>query len=247
MNKYHVRRERLRSLLVQRFSNVKADLARAINKDPSYVSRLLFTEEQKGFRRIADDMRESIESSLQLPYGWLDGQNTNSENASAPLGQSYMLEETSRHPYELKWLWHDLQTIPMLDLKSLNKKGKPLTYEGKQIVDRLPLSRLWIEQHLRIKPNYLKVITATDDGMAPTFRKNDILLVDISRKAVDEDGVYLLSAFEKLFIKRIHQRVNGKLEISCDNPAVKTVDVLEPEGAFTVHGRVVWSWNGNAI
>ena len=64
---------------------------------------------------------------------------------------------------------------------------------------------------------------------------------------VDVDGVYVLSAHDRLFIKRVRQRLDGQFEVSSDNATVKTVDVLNGEHEIKVHGRVVWAWNGRAL
>ena len=51
----------------------------------------------------------------------------------------------------------------------------------------------------------------------------------------------------KVPIKRVRQRMDGKMEISSDNPTVKTVDVLNGGHSVNILGRVVWCWNGRKI
>lgn len=125
--------------------------------------------------------------------------------------------------------------------------GDALSYEGDQIIDVLPVSKAWLERNVKAKPDNLRVITGAGDSMHPTFSDGDMLLVDISRAKVDVDGVYVLSAHERLFIKRVRQRMDGTFEVSSDNPTVKTVDILNGDHEIRVHGRVVWAWNGRAL
>lgn len=125
--------------------------------------------------------------------------------------------------------------------------GESLNYDGDQIIDVLPVSKSWLERNVKAKPDNLRVITGAGDSMNPTFNDGDMLLVDISKAKVDVDGVYVLSAHDRLFIKRVRQRLDGTFEVSSDNPNVKTVDVLNGNHEIIVHGRVVWAWNGRHL
>ncbi|ALX77772.1 helix-turn-helix transcriptional regulator [Cronobacter malonaticus] len=72
MDKYEKRRLRLIEIR-DTFCNGKAsELARRIEREPSYVSRMLYPEGKNGKKRIADDMMEVIETAFGLPRGWLD-------------------------------------------------------------------------------------------------------------------------------------------------------------------------------
>ena len=61
------------------------------------------------------------------------------------------------------------------------------------------------------------------------------------------DGVYVMAANDRLYVKRVRQRLDGSVEISSDNANVKTVDVLNGGSAVDVLGRVVWCWNGRKL
>ncbi len=137
--------------------------------------------------------------------------------------------------------------IPMLTAVASMGEGEGLSYDGDQIIDVLPVSKTWLERNVKAKPQNLRVITGAGDSMSPTFIDGDMLLVDISRAKIDIDGVYVLSAHERLFIKRVRQRMDGTFEVSSDNPTVKTVDILNGDHEISVHGRVVWAWNGRAL
>lgn len=97
------------------------------------------------------------------------------------------------------------------------------------------------------RPDSLRFIHAYGDSMAPTFQSGDILLVDTGVVDAKIDGVYVLRAHERMFVKRVRQRLDGQFEISSDNPAHKTVDILNGEHEVTVIGRVLWAWNGRRM
>lgn len=142
---------------------------------------------------------------------------------------------------------HGKVQIPQLAAVPSMGGGESLTYDGDQIIDVLAMSKTWLERNIKAKPDNLRVITGAGDSMHPTFSDGDMLLVDVSKGKVDIDGVYVLSAHERLFIKRVRQRLDGTFEVSSDNPTVKTVDILNGDHEIRVHGRVVWAWNGRAL
>ncbi|WP_278538206.1 MULTISPECIES: S24 family peptidase [Delftia] len=54
----------------------------------------------------------------------------------------------------------------------------------------------------------------------------------------------MLVANEQLFIKRVTRRIDGQLEVTSDNPNVRTVEVLNGSHQVRICGRVVYGWNG---
>ncbi|WP_370682239.1 helix-turn-helix transcriptional regulator [Comamonas sp. GB3 AK4-5] len=117
------------------------------------------------------------------------------------------------------------------------------------VVGDLSLSSHWINQY--IKPGNireLKFIHAHGESMAPTFSDGDVLLVDSgSRDPASHEGVYVLEVHGKTYIKRVRMRMSGTLEVSSDNPTIKTVDELNGDHEVRVLGRVVWAWNGQKL
>lgn len=112
----------------------------------------------------------------------------------------------------------------------------------------ITLSPNFIASRIRPRrPAALRFIHARGDSMEPTFSSGDILLVDSDVREIKIDGVYVLEAYGRLFIKRVRQRLDGSLEVSSDNPTHKTVDVLRPDHDVKVAGRVLWVWNGRKL
>lgn len=73
MDKYEIRRLRLIQIRDDMCGGKAVDVARKIEREPSYVSRMLYPEGKPGKKRIADDMVEVIETAFSLPKGWMDG------------------------------------------------------------------------------------------------------------------------------------------------------------------------------
>jgi len=91
MDKYEKRRLRLIQLRDDFCNGNASELARKIDREPSYVSRMLWPEGKSGRKRIADDMMEVIEKSFKLPRGWMDG--IASENSNVELMQQPILRK----------------------------------------------------------------------------------------------------------------------------------------------------------
>lgn len=137
--------------------------------------------------------------------------------------------------------------VPVLANSASMGPGSELL-ETDVLTGDLQLSQEWVAQ--RIKPSHIKAlrfIHGYGDSMKGTFNDGDILLVDTGIRLVDIDGVYVLCAHDRLFIKRVRQRWDGKFEISSDNPGIKTSDLLDGSEELDVRGRVLWAWNGNKL
>lgn len=117
------------------------------------------------------------------------------------------------------------------------------------VVGRLTVSPDWVQRTIKplTKPENLRFIHGWGDSMDPTFCDGDILLVDAGVQIVRIDGIYVLEANDRIYIKRVRQRMDGKFEVSSDNATVKTVDVLDGTQPVNVRGRVVWCWNGKKM
>ncbi|KTT15839.1 S24 family peptidase [Pseudacidovorax intermedius] len=112
----------------------------------------------------------------------------------------------------------------------------------------LPVSPEWATRTL--KPTglqNLRFIHGYGDSMKGTFEDGDILLVDIGVREPRIDGVYVLEANDRIYIKRVRQRMDGNYEVSSDNPKVRTVDVLDGSIEVKCRGRVLWAWNGTKL
>ena len=141
----------------------------------------------------------------------------------------------------------DTLSVPLLATSA--SMGPGVDQHDDVVIGRLTLRPEWVTKVLTSlsRPANLRFIHGYGDSMEPTFQDGDILLVDTGVPAVKVDGIYVLEANERLYIKRVRQRLDGSFEISSDNPTVKTVDVLNGSHTVTVKGRVVWVWNGKKM
>lgn len=123
------------------------------------------------------------------------------------------------------------------------------TPDGDVIVDVLRLKIDWIRENVRslTSTSNLSFIHALGHSMEPTIYSGDILLVDSGIKMAATDGVYVLRAHGRIFIKTVRQRIDGAFEISSDNPSIKTAEVLNGDHEVEILGRVVYAWHGKRL
>ena len=116
------------------------------------------------------------------------------------------------------------------------------------MTDLISLDHDFIKTQLRPSSmEALRFLHGYGDSMAPTLNSGDILLVDTGVIAPKIDGIYVLEAHDRLFVKRVRQRMDGSFEVSSDNPTHKTVDTLDGSHQVAVRGRVIWVWNGKRV
>ena len=138
----------------------------------------------------------------------------------------------------------DAVHIPLLSATGSMGPGNELVTED-VILGDVPVSRAWLQANLpRSRPEALTLVHAYGDSMAGTLNSGDFALVDTDQRVADVDGVYVLQANGQLFIKRVTRKMDGRYEVSSDNPKVRTVDVLDGSQQVRICGRVVYGWNG---
>ncbi|MHC3994470.1 LexA family transcriptional regulator [Thiomicrolovo sp. ZZH C-3] len=89
------------------------------------------------------------------------------------------------------------------------------------------------EQELR----FIEAINVSGDSMEPTFSYGDIIFVNRNKKDIGRGGIFTINTEGGLFIKRLHKRIDGKIDIISDNKEYP-VQTAAPE-AIEIIGRVV--------
>lgn len=225
--------KRLKAALEMRGAS-RLGLAKAINRSPQAVGQVIngatraFTAENNAlaaaFLGVSPDWLATGEGEM-LPAGGSVGAVTVIDS-SLPDGAVH---------------------VPVLANAASMGGGADLMQED-SICGELTLTPQFVAEQLRpVRPAALRFIHGYGDSMAPTFNSGDVLLVDTDMREVRIDGIYVLEAHGRLFIKRVRQRMDGSFEISSDNPTHKTVDTLNGDHQVEVKGRVIWCWNGRKI
>lgn len=213
MDKYETRRLRLLKLVGDRFEGRIASLAKAIQKDSSYVHRILYEPGKPGRKRIADDMREHIEQTLGLGYGWLDGVESISgkiqtkTEISATLSGFRVEQGQPGHPGAFE--------IPYWDARgscgggALNQEQPP---KGMLIKEQS-----WFDR-FDCKPGDCVVVYADGDSMADYICDGDMVFFNKSKTTPKSGKVYLIQHPDGLRIKQLRREIDGTWVLESRNP-----------------------------
>ncbi|MFK5937355.1 MAG: LexA family transcriptional regulator [Sulfurimonas sp.] len=83
----------------------------------------------------------------------------------------------------------------------------------------------------------IEAINVSGDSMEPTFSYNDIVFINREKKDLARGGVFTIRTEAGLFIKRVQQRLDGRIDIISDNQVYLT-QTLDPHEVDVI-GRVV--------
>ena len=215
----------------------------------------MLSQHQSGHRPISLDAAKAYAKGLGIGIGEIAPRFAKLVSDVSELAQPApypRAHEIDMSAYSAVPMYHapDAVIVPLLSNCGSMGPGSELL-ESDVIVGDLALSPHWINQQIRPQnPQELRFIHAYGDSMAPTFTDGDVLLVDTGLSARDpssREGVYVLRANDRTFIKRVTPTFDGKLQVTSDNPSAKTVQTLNGDHQVDVVGRVVWAWNGKRL
>ncbi|APC12913.1 putative HTH-type transcriptional regulator [Providencia rettgeri] len=201
---FEKRRQKLAELVAR--YETQEEFARAIGKDKSYVSRMLYPPSKSGYKRIGDKMVLAIQDALGLPAGWMDGII---ESEIPQPSRSYKVE--------------------VLDVEASAGTGVMVLDEFIETITAIEYSDEEAKRLFGGRPaSTIKMITVKGDSMSETFEPRDQIFVDMTVNHFDGDGIYVFVLDNQLYIKRLQMQYK-KLAIISDNPRYETWHLSEAE------------------
>ncbi len=102
-------------------------------------------------------------------------------------------------------------------------------------------SRAWLRNWTAAPQDMLRFVIHRGDSNAPAIRDGDAMLVDITARAVAEDGLYVFPRDGKYLARFAETFVDGRVALKARNPDYG-MQILGPEEAqkIQVLGRVCW-------
>ena len=223
------RLDTVKKLINDKFDGNQADFARAIQKAPAQVNQWL-----NGYRNIGDAVALHIEKSLNLPIGFLDGEQGEMRPAPAvyipPAGGIAVLEETDTT--------HTHREIQMYDLKLSADNGNA-EWVLRRAEDPLVFREGWFRaKHL--SPHNLRGMYVKGDSMKPVLNNWDTVLIDVSDTELVDGEIYTVVYREKFYIKQVKHLADG-IEMISFNPEYEPMPVKNGDvEKFQCLGRMVW-------
>jgi phage repressor protein C with HTH and peptisase S24 domain len=103
----------------------------------------------------------------------------------------------------------------------------------------VPFKASWLRDIFRGPVAQLKVVRGSGDSMEPTIRDGDFVLLDTSKKRLDEqDVIWAVSYGDLGMIRRLRQLPGGGVSLMPDNQNVRPINAYD--GEMHILGRVIW-------
>jgi phage repressor protein C with HTH and peptisase S24 domain len=237
-----------------------------LNTMETIGARIRVAREAAGMSK--SDLAREVKVSPSAVTQWEDGGGIEGENlvrvAMATTVNPVWLATGKGDPHptpimvsvaESRSGYHSIQphseavVVPVFSARASMGQGIPIS-DHDTVIGGMQLSDKWVSRNLpgvSSRAN-LAVISAIGDSMAPTFSDGDILLVDRGVFELKMDAVYVLAKNDELFVKRVHRKLGGGVEIKSDNPLHGSEVVEDPESVgLRILGRVIWAWNGKRL
>lgn len=149
---------------------------------------------------------------------------------------------------ELKKKSETIIEIPQFDVSASMGAGRT-PHELTQTVNTISVMKdFFVKYGIPITaPTNLAIVTGIGDSMETTFQSGDPLVIDQGIKTFVEDGVYLFTLGDMLYIKRL-QRLPKCIKMISDNKNYAEYDIQGEElKNLIIHGKVLFAWNGRRV
>lgn len=132
----------------------------------------------------------------------------------------------------------DLVFAPMFDVQASAGMGSDVVAED--IEDYFAFNKSFLSRQLNVSGEQLVFVTISGDSMLPTLCDGDRVLVDMSHKTVNHEGLYLLQSEDGLMAKRLSDN-KGLLNVVSDNPEYENwVIEKSARDENPIAGKIVW-------
>lgn len=133
--------------------------------------------------------------------------------------------------------------IPLVDLYASAGYGA-LIEDIQMTKDFCAFAKKWLFENVSAPANELVLFTVNGDSMeSPNSRIKDgcLILIDKSINELKNDGVYVISIDDSLYVKRLQLLPGKKVRVKSDNPLYDPFDVSLLDDTLRIVGKVVWA------
>jgi phage repressor protein C with HTH and peptisase S24 domain len=192
-------------------------------------------------RRSLDRYRDGMEPSLNVAAKLARALNLPLDALVYGVSDQHASESPGKARGNDEWLRRgedsNLVYVPLST--AVASAGAGIANDGVEEARRLPFSRSLLREH-GIAPDNAHFVTARGDSMEPTIQDGGIVLFDASRRSLHDPGVYVLTVYGDLLIKRVQPTTRGLILIS-DNERYKPETIERGDlDSVNVVGKVFW-------
>ena len=232
-------RIKIKSLLEERCISM-ASASIAIGKNSAYLQQYIV----KGSPiRLPEEQRKRLSVILDVPEQELTDISVASHSLLSIVDKidkptnsiSELLSKINNN--------NEIIFIKMLDINNCCKNGE------KSIADitfghwAMPL--VDFRQITMSAPENIKLIRVKGDSMNPTLKDGDWIMVDITHKAPDSDGLFLLHLANGLAVKRVQCGLGQNITVISDNPIYAPIPATLEE--VPIAGKIIYTLKAEKV
>jgi transcriptional regulator with XRE-family HTH domain len=194
---------------------------------------------------IAAELARRIGLKTQSVQQWYSGQTSPRGRNLAKLSELFgrSIDEILGRSTPPSLARRGYVSIPLLDVQGSAGPGTHAP-EFSDVLQQIEVLESRVRQQLHATARHLRLISARGDSMAPTIQDSDVVFVDVSARAVEGAGVYVIDWHGRLLIKRLQPMLDGRLAIQSDNARYMTEYVpVDHMDRLTICGRVKGRWS----
>jgi SOS-response transcriptional repressor LexA len=130
-------------------------------------------------------------------------------------------------------------SIPVFDVTASAGHGAFLV-DNEEVTDRLSFPPEYLRELTSTSVANLRIIRTKGDSMVPTIAEDDLVLVDMTKRDLSFDGIFVIrDDGAALLVKRIGRAARrGYVMVISDNPRYAPTERLLAE--IEVIGKVIW-------
>lgn len=127
--------------------------------------------------------------------------------------------------------------VPVMDISASAGFGAMVEYEA--VAYSLAFPPDYLAKVTRSSPKNLSIISVKGDSMEPSLKDDDIVMVDVSKRNLGYDGMFVVRHMDVLKVKRLRLSPDrSTITLISDNQAY--APEVWPAEEIEVIGRVIW-------
>lgn len=194
--------------------------------------------------RLPEKERKILAQILEVPEQELTDIDLSTNNL--PLhsdGISVLIDQATKFISNLRKKNIDTISIDMLDATACCGSGiENLTenISGKWLMPLVDFRQITMSA-----PENIKMLKVKGDSMEPTLKDGDWVLVDITKKSPDSDGLFLLILANGLAVKRVQCGLGNNITVLSDNPKYAPLPATLEE--VPIAGKVIYTLTAEKV
>ena len=163
------------------------------------VNQNALSQYENGNRKLPDEIMQKLAEIFDVNINWL----------LTGKGEMFLCDDDSQ---TVSNATDEFIQIDFLDSSAC--AGNGIANFQSEVLGKLPISPELIYPH---QPAEVKAIRVKGDSMSPTLASGDVVLF-VQGLVNDGNGIYILLHNGELFVKRLHFKMTGVIDIISDNP-----------------------------